>query len=81
MRWRRTPRAKLHWRDWGGDSVVHDAHSGATHQFAPLAAAVMATFEEGDASFDELAASIAGLLGSEMVNFATKLFTEFPNMT
>jgi len=26
-------------------------------------------------------AAIAGLLGSEMVNFATKLFTEFPNMT
>jgi type III secretion protein S len=26
-------------------------------------------------------AAMAGLLGSEMVNFTTKLFTEFPNMT
>jgi type III secretion protein S len=26
-------------------------------------------------------AAMAGLLGSEMVNFATKLFTEFPSMT
>lgn len=26
-------------------------------------------------------AAMAGLLGSEMVNFATKLFTDFPSMT
>lgn len=26
-------------------------------------------------------AAMAGLLGSEMVNFAMKLFTDFPNMT
>ena len=26
-------------------------------------------------------AAMAGLLGSEMVNFATKLFTDFPTMT
>lgn len=54
----------LRWRDWGGDSVVFEAYSGHTYQFAPLAAAVMACFEEDARSLDELVAAIAGELGS-----------------
>lgn len=58
----------LHWRDWGEDSVVYDSRSGQTHQFAPLAAAVMAYFEEHACSFDELSAAIAGDLGMPVDN-------------
>lgn len=63
-RWRRRPGIELHWRDWGGDSVVFEQRSGHTYQFAPLAAAVMACFEEHDRSLDELTAQIALDLGS-----------------
>lgn len=58
----------LQWRDWGGDSVVYDGHSGQTHHFAPLAAAVMACFEQHACTFDELSAAIAGDLGVPVDN-------------
>ncbi len=57
------PQLALHWRDWGHDSVVYDDRSGQTHQFAPLAAAVMACFEQHACSLDDLSAAIAGDLG------------------
>jgi PqqD family protein of HPr-rel-A system len=62
--WRRNPRRRLFWRDWGGDSVVFEERSGHTYQFAPLAAAVMAGFEEHATTFDALARSIAETLGT-----------------
>jgi PqqD family protein of HPr-rel-A system len=60
--------AALHWRDWGDDSVVYDAYSGQTHQFSPLAAAVMACFEQHACSLDDLAVAIAGDLGVPVDN-------------
>lgn len=59
-RWRCNPRYELHWRDWGGDSVVFELRSGHTHQFAPLTAAVMACFEAGDAAVEDVVLAIAG---------------------
>lgn len=61
-------RFRLHWREWGGDSVVYDERSGQTHQFAPLAAAVMACFEQHACSFDELSRAIADDLGAPVDN-------------
>lgn len=43
--------------------MVFESHSGHTYQFAPLAAAVMACFEEEARSLDELVDAIAGELG------------------
>lgn len=67
-RWRKSPERTLHWRDWGGDSVVFEQYSGHTYQFAPLAAAVMACFEEDARSFEELAGVIAAALDTEPDN-------------
>lgn len=62
--WRLQPTRRLHWREWGGDSVVYDESTGETHQFSPLAAAVMAWLEERPHSAAELTAAIANDLGS-----------------
>lgn len=56
--WRR-----LHWREWGGDSVVYDESCGETHQFSPLAAATMACLEERPHSTAELTSVLAAALG------------------
>lgn len=57
--WRRSAKCAWSWRDWGADSVVYESHSGHTHQFAPLAAAVMACFEARACSLDDLVTTIA----------------------
>lgn len=62
--WRLQPARRLHWRDWGGDSVVYDESSGETHQFSPLAAAAMAWLEERPHSAIGLTGAIATDLGS-----------------
>lgn len=64
LRWRPRSPLDLHWRDWGGDSVVYDAADGQTHQFSPLAAAVMAWLEERPLSVAELTAALAAELGA-----------------
>ena len=58
--WCVAPIQRLHWREWGGDSVVYDELSGHTHQFSPLAAAVMAWLEEQPCSLAQLTDAIAG---------------------
>jgi PqqD family protein of HPr-rel-A system len=50
---------ELHWRDWGGDSVVLEACSGQLFQFDPLSAALMACFEEGPRTAEEVAQALA----------------------
>lgn len=57
-RWRLNPRIRLTWRDWGHDSVAFESLSGTTHQFDPLAAAVLSWFEERACSLDELATAL-----------------------
>ena len=57
--WCKNERCSPHWLDWGGDSVVYEARSGQTYQFAPMAAAVMACLEARPHSEDELAMLIA----------------------
>ena len=66
--WRKAPQVELHWRDWGADSVVFEARSGQTLQFAPLAAAVMASFEEHACSFEDLSVTMAHDLGTTLDN-------------
>ncbi len=56
--WHKSPRHALHWAEWGADSVVYDGWSGRTHQFPPLAAAVMACFEEQPCTLPDLAAQL-----------------------
>ncbi len=63
--WASKPGQRLHWRDWGGDSVVFDERSGLTHQLSPLAAAAMAWLEERSLSRDALLAALAADLGAE----------------
>lgn len=60
--WRLLPIRRLHWREWGGDSVVYDELSGQTHQFSPLAAAIIAWLEERPYSTAQLTSAIAGEL-------------------
>lgn len=61
--WRLRRHASLRWRDWGGDSVVFERRSGQTYQFAPLAAAVLASLEESPQRQSTLVHLIAGDLG------------------
>ena len=61
--WRINPLIDLHWQDWGGDSVALEACSGQLFQFDPLWAALMACFEQGLRSVDEVAAALASDLG------------------
>lgn len=63
--WEKYPGCVLHWREWGGDSVAFEVRSGATYQFSPLAAAVMACFEQQACSAELLAQTIAADLGTE----------------
>lgn len=58
-RWQLNPRIRLHWRDWGHDSVAFESLSGTTHQFDPLAAAVLAWIENAPQSTRTLAALLA----------------------
>ena len=58
--WRVVPVLSLHWREWGGDSVVYDGLSGQTHQFSPLAAAAIAWLEARPYSTAQLTSAIAG---------------------
>ena len=62
--WRLNPVVRLHWRDWGGDSVVLEERSGRIVQFDPLSAAVMACIEAGVTDLDTLGSQIAGDLGT-----------------
>jgi PqqD family protein of HPr-rel-A system len=63
--WRLNPVISLHWRDWGGDSVVFEERSGQTLQFDPLSAAVMACIEAGTTDLSALSQILAGDLGIE----------------
>jgi PqqD family protein of HPr-rel-A system len=62
--WRLNPVIRLHWRDWGGDSVVFEELSGQTLQFDPLSAAVMACIEAGVTDLSTLAGMLADDLGT-----------------
>ncbi len=63
--WRLNPVIGLHWRDWGGDSVVFEERSGQTLKFDPLSAAVMACIEAGTTDLSTLGQLLAGDLGIE----------------
>jgi len=60
-----SPVIQLHWRDWGGDSVVFEARSGLTQQFDPLSAAAMACIESGVTDLGELSQQLAEDLGTQ----------------
>lgn len=62
--WRLNPVIRLHWRDWGGDSVVLEERSGRTLQFDPLSAAVMACIEAGVTDLSTLGRMLADDLGT-----------------
>lgn len=62
--WRLNPVIRLHWRDWGGDSVVFEELSGQTLQFDPLSAAVMACIETGVTDLPSLGQLLAEDLGT-----------------
>ena len=62
--WRLNPAIRLHWRDWGGDSVVFEELSGQTLQFDPLSAAVMACIEAGVTDLSTLGRLLADDLGT-----------------
>lgn len=62
--WRLNPVIRLHWRDWGGDSVVFEELSGQTLQFDPLSAAVMACIETGVTDLPMLSRLLADDLGT-----------------
>lgn len=62
--WRLNPVIRLHWRDWGGDSVVFEELSGQTLQFDPLSAAVMACIETGVTDLSTLGRLLAEDLGT-----------------
>lgn len=62
--WRLNPVIRLHWRDWGGDSVVFEELSGQTLQFDPLSAAVMACIESGVTDLPTLGQQLADDLGT-----------------
>ncbi len=63
--WRLNPVIQLHWRDWGGDSVVFEARSGLLQQFDPFSAATMACIESGVTDLETLSQQLAEDLGSE----------------
>jgi PqqD family protein of HPr-rel-A system len=63
--WRLNPVIQLHWRDWGGDSVVFEARSGLTQQFDPFSAATMACIESGVSDLGELSQQLASDLGTQ----------------
>lgn len=50
---------RLHWRDWGDDSVVIELLSGQTLSFDPFSAAVMACIEDGARDATVVAAALA----------------------
>jgi len=62
--WRLNPVIRLHWRDWGGDSVVFEELSGRTLQFDPLSAAAMACIEAGVTDLATLGRTLADDLGT-----------------
>jgi hypothetical protein len=62
--WRLNPAIRLHWRDWGGDSVVFEELSGRTLQFDPLSAAAMACIESGVTDLSTLGNMLADDLGT-----------------
>jgi hypothetical protein len=61
---RPSPIIELHWRDWGGDSVALEASSGQIFRFDPLAAAVMACFEEAPRYFEDVMREVGSDLGA-----------------
>lgn len=58
--WRANPLRRLHWRDWGSDSIAFDARSGRTHRVTALAAAALAWLEERPHSRESLVIALAG---------------------
>lgn len=78
------PLVKLHWHDWGADSVAFEARSGQLFQFDALAAAVMACFEDGADDVDVVTRDLARDLGApaegELADTVRALVQEFRNL-
>lgn len=62
--WCLNPVIRLHWRDWGGDSVVLEERSGRILQFDPFSAAVMACIEAGVTDLPSLGRMLAEDMGT-----------------
>ncbi len=63
--WRINPLLDLQWHDWGSDSIAFECGTGQLYRFEPLAAAVVAYFEEGSAwTLQQLSAQARSDLGA-----------------
>lgn len=85
LRWRSVPRQALAWRDWDGDVVVRNHHSGSTHLLAPLAGRVLAALAALDAAVtvDDLAVALetpAGVCGPDWSSSIEGVLAEFERL-
>lgn len=61
--WGLNPVVRLHWRDWGDDSIAFEERSGQLFQMDALAAAAMACLEEQPLTEQQVAQALASDLG------------------
>lgn len=65
MQWHLSNDRRLHWRSWGGETVVYDDVSGETHYLEPLAAEIFEILQISSADTNELTKSVSASLGLE----------------
>jgi PqqD family protein of HPr-rel-A system len=64
-RWRITDPSALTWREWDGEIILYDSHSGDVHRLEGLSAELFETLISAPADLPSLSARVASALDVE----------------